>query len=81
MSRKEYEMVLNHHGIPKNIYAIGEEEENRICFMWEEEKFLVFRYKNGERSECKEFEKELDACSYFFQKLLEIKKLCECIKV
>lgn len=70
MSRKEYEIVLNHHNIPKNTYAIGEKLENRVCFTNENDKWQVFKYKNQQRYEMKEFAKEIEACAYFFQVLL-----------
>jgi len=77
MSRKEYQIVLNHHGISEDTYAIGEKLENRVCFTNENGKWQVFRLIDQKKEEFREYEKEIEACAYFFQILLIDRELLE----
>ena len=60
---------LEERKVPKSYYRIGSYGEEALCIIFEEYKWIVFEGEHGQRYNVHTFEKESEACLFFWERI------------
>lgn len=60
---------LEKMNVPKSYYRIGAYGEEALCILSENNRWIVFEGERGQRYCVHEFEKESEACLYFWKRI------------
>ena len=55
--------------VPTRYYRIGSYGEEALCILFEKNQWLVFEGERGQRYNSHFFDRENDACSYFWDRI------------
>ncbi|MBI0578658.1 hypothetical protein IEC97_14940 [Neobacillus cucumis] len=73
MKKDELQLLLINANIPKDLYSLkGGFPNEAFCLNKEDNIWEVYYSERGVKSQLKKFDSEDEACSYFYQTILEL---------
>ena len=55
--------------VPKSYYRIGSYGEEALCIVHDDNQWVIFEGEHGQRYNIHQFEKESEACLYFWNRI------------
>jgi len=74
MNLEELKNKLYQETTIKNKYFIGRPSDNRYCLVFEDNKWMTFYYERGRKLRLKTYDTEIEACTAFWDYMMEIKE-------